>query len=137
MAWDLAIDYNTGDLKVGPSNDFQARVGPDTIAQRIRVRLRIPEGDWSLDPSDGELGSRMDDVLRMPTWRALTELELVVREALAPMDDIEVHNIVVVQKTANSVGLQIEYRLLFAEDETPISEGEILSTEIALTTPIE
>jgi hypothetical protein len=113
MAWDLAIDYNSFDLIPAPSNDFDSRIGEDTVQQRIRMRLRIPRESWTLDPTDGSLGSNLDEIFRMPAFRAQSEGELIVREALAPMDDIEVTNVKLTSATDERiVNLVIEYRHL-------------------------
>lgn len=93
MPLDLALDYNTGDLKIAPNKDIERRVGEATIEQRIRVRLRIFQGEWALDPTGGQLGSRLHDVSRLPSWRAAQEAGLVIREALEPMDDIRVQDV--------------------------------------------
>lgn len=111
MATDLAIDYNTGDLKVSPRGSFDVRTGPATIEQRIRVRLRVGQGMWVLDPTNGTLGSRIAEVFRLPSYRAAGELELVIREALEPMDDITVQDVDVHidPKTAKTISATIYY----------------------------
>lgn len=93
MSLDLAIDFNTGDLLIAPNKDIERRIGEATIEQRIRVRLRIYQGEWELDPTGGQLGSRLHDVARLPAWRAAQEAGLVIREALEPMDDIRVQDV--------------------------------------------
>lgn len=93
MTRDLAIDYNTGDLRLAPSNDFAVRSGTEVVQQRIRVRLRIIQGEWPLDPTGGQLGSRLVDAMRSPSWRAMEEIALVIREALEPMEDIRVRSV--------------------------------------------
>lgn len=92
MARDLAIDYNTGDLIIAPTKDLDLRTGQGTIEQRIRVRLKVWHGEWDIIPT---LGSRLYDVIRMPNWRAVNEVELAVREALEPMGDITVQDVAV------------------------------------------
>jgi hypothetical protein len=134
MAWDLAIDYNTGDLKVAPNEDFQARTGPATIDQRIRVRLRIEQGEWALDPSGGQLGSRLSEVLRLPNWRAMTELELVVKEALASMDDIDVQNVIVTKTDERTIGMQIEYIPLFDDDDVALEQADVVTSSFVIPT---
>lgn len=119
MSWDLAIDYSTGDLKIASNKDFEARIGEGTIKQRIMVRLKIDQGEWHLDPSGGRLGSRMREISRLPVWRAKDEVELVIREALAPMDDISIQAVTVIVPEDNNktVEARIEYLPIFSEEE--------------------
>lgn len=93
MAIDLAINTNTGDLRIAPNKDFERVVGEATVKQRILVRLRIYQGEWSLDPTGGSLGSRLHEVVRLPIWRAEQEAGLVIREAIEPMEDVRVHDV--------------------------------------------
>lgn len=93
MPSDLAINYNTGDIIMAPTNDIAVRTGTAVLEQRIRTRLRIRAGQWPLDPTGGELGSGLLEMTRVPTWRALTDIPRVVREALAPMDDLTIHDV--------------------------------------------
>ena len=93
MAWDIAIDLVTGDLVWTGINDFAARDGSALDKQRIHVRLFIERGEFIYDPTNGALGSRLLDILRLPRQRAINEADLYVREALEPMDDIEVVNV--------------------------------------------
>lgn len=93
MAWDIAIDLVTGDLVWTGINDFASRDGSALDKQRIHARLFIERGEFIYDPTNGALGSRLLDILRLPRQRALNEADLYVREALEPMDDIEVVNV--------------------------------------------
>ena len=93
MAWDIAVDLVTGDLVWTGVNDFAARDGSALDKQRIHVRLFIERGEFIYDPTNGALGSRLLDILHLPRQRALNEADLYVREALEPMDDIEVANV--------------------------------------------
>jgi phage gp46-like protein len=127
MAVDLAIDYNTGDLIVAPHASLDIRTGARTIEQRIRVRLRVWAGEWDLDPS---LGSRLHDVIRMPNFRAVTEAQLAIREALLPMNDIRVDRVVVniSPKDSHVLEVQIAY--------TPIEPGIGFGEPVLLTTTL-
>lgn len=111
MAVDLAIEYNTGDLLIAPNGDFDRRVGEDTIEQRIRVRLRIYQGEWMLDPTNGTLGSRLHEVARLPDFRAVQETSLIIREALEPMDDITIQDVQVIidPNTRTKINVTISY----------------------------
>lgn len=130
MAVDLAIDYNTGDLILSPNRDLEIRVGDDVISQRIRVRLRISQGDWLLDPTNGTLGSRMLDVLRLPVDVAMAEVELVIREALAPMTDIRINSVdVKLAELPNAFIVQLVYTAAF--DDIDTTESTTLTLNIA------
>lgn len=93
MPVDLAIDLNSGDLLIAPNNDAEIRSGQDLVNQRIRVRLKIWRGQWTLDPTNGTLGSGLRDALRLPMNMALQAIPLLVREALTPMEDILVTDV--------------------------------------------
>jgi phage gp46-like protein len=112
MASDLAIDFNTGDLILSPHHDVARRVGVDTVQQRIRVRLRVRQGEWPLDPTGGSLGSRLFEALRYPQWRAESEVPLIVREALAPMDDIIVDDVQVSISGPRSIKVVILFSMV-------------------------
>lgn len=116
MTTDLAIDYNTGDLIVSPTNSIDVRTGLGTVEQRMRVRLRVWHGEWDIDPS---LGSRLREVMRMPNWRATSEVELSIREALEPMDDVTVQHVTVTQDPddARKINVGITYVVNDATDE--------------------
>lgn len=114
MPLDLAIDYNNGDLVIAPNKDIDVRTGLATIEQRIRVRLRIFQGEWELDPTNGSLGSTLHDAARLPTWRAVQEIPLLVKEALEPMEDIDVREVeaFVDDKDVRTVDFTIRYAVL-------------------------
>lgn len=98
MATDIALDKATGDLVAEPNNDFAVVTGGDVIDQRIRIRLKVPHGDWEqnlgLDVGEMGFGSRLNEMSRLPMERAFNEIPLVVKEALAPMEDIRVYDVV-------------------------------------------
>lgn len=52
MARDLKIDWTTGDLAVVNGN-FVLIDGIEAIAQSVRCRLQMFEGEWFLDETDG------------------------------------------------------------------------------------
>lgn len=106
--FDIAINHKTGDWVFAANADFQGVSGLDVVQQRILTRLRMVRG-WELDPTNGTLGSRLTADLRLPRGRAVRELPLAVREALAPMDDISVQDVVVTQESRNSIRLHINY----------------------------
>lgn len=113
MSVDLALDNITGDLLASPSNDVAIYRGDAVVAQRIRTRLLIPVGSWQLDET-GSLGSRLHDLLREPISRVLTELPLVVKEALEPMTDINVQDVTTSydESQPKRVGFTIVYSIV-------------------------
>jgi hypothetical protein len=129
---DLAIDYSTGDLKISPTKDIDVRTGLKTVEQRIRVRLRIIQGAWSLDPTNGTLGSRLREIFRMPSWRAVGELELVIREALEPMDDLRLQrvNVTIDDKDKRILHVLIGYAAIEEGDE----ETDVQTLETTVVT---
>lgn len=109
MAFDLALDYATGDLKLGPNGDFDVRTGPQVTRQRIYTRLKVMRDAWHLDPSGGLLGSHLHEFQRMSTERGAQQVELFVREALEPMEDISVENVEVTIPDPRTISLTISY----------------------------
>lgn len=136
MAWDLAIDLGTGDLVWTGINDIASRSGDALDKQRIHVRLFIERGEFIYDPTHGALGSRITDALHLPRQRALQEIGLMVREALEPMEDIEITDVgVVEQDDGRSVLLNISYKPRF--DSADIFMGdETLQENVMVEVPI-
>lgn len=132
MAVDLAIDFGTGDLKIAPSKDLDRATGQTEVDQRIRVRLKIIQGQWTLDPTGGTLGSRLIDAIRQPMFRALEEVPLLVTEALQPMDDINLMRVDATQdeNDAKAINIVIYYQIKDSGDET--TQEEELTTSITL-----
>jgi len=130
---DFAINYNTGDFLISPRNDLALRTGRVTVDQRIRVRLRIRVGEWLNDPSEGTLGSRLKETFNIPTWRAAQELELVIREALEPMEDIQIQtlDVTVDPKDARQVNVRLTYAI--AEDDAEVTQDDIISLDTTIT----
>jgi hypothetical protein len=131
MAVDLAFDFKKGDLAIAPNKDIDRKTGISLIEQRIRVRLKIVQGQWLLDPSGGSLGSRLIDALRLPMFRAQDEIPLLVHEALQPMTDITVTRVQVDQDETNSkaIDITIYYQIL---DDSGGTTTEELTTTITL-----
>lgn len=132
MAVDLALDALTGDLIATANNDIKLNTGAETIAQRMRNRLRIPQGTWALDPTE-QMGSRLSDAQRLPLDQALSAVPLYVKEALQQMDDIHV---VSVHASLSQVdNTTIDFVVLYTviginEDE---SDPKSLSSSITVT----
>ncbi len=126
--WDIATDPVTGDWVFSANRDIQHVEGDQVIAQRIRHRLRIARRAWELDPSDGALGSRLEEALRLPRGRVIREMRLMVDEALAPMsDDIEIIDVRAIETGLGGLKVEIDY--VVTEDDTIIPfEERLLNT---------
>jgi hypothetical protein len=131
MAVDLALDFATGDLAIAPNKDLDRVTGSSLNDQRIRVRLLVIQGEWVLDPTGGTLGSRLREALRMPIFRAQTEVPLLVHEALEPMGDINVTDVTCEPDPTNNSGLVITvyYRVL---DESDATDSQQFSTSLTI-----
>lgn len=131
MPLDLAINFITGDLVIAPNKDLEVRSGQQTVEQRIRVRLRIFQGEWTLDPTGGSLGSVLHDAMRLPQWRAIEEIPLIVKEALEPMSDIEVRSVDVVFDPDDSRTLDMTISYAILGDTNPEEQTLAFTTTIA------
>lgn len=131
MPTDLALDQATGDLHIEPNNDIAVISGQALVDQRIRVRLKVPQGDWlvNLGLNEGEfgMGSRLHEMARLTVDRAFSEIPLVVKEALAPMTDIRVQDVVcsLPENTPTQVDFTVYYTVL--DDEEGESESDVLT----------
>jgi hypothetical protein len=107
MMWDVALDEQTGDWLFSSNTDLQAVVGDQVVKQRIMTRLKMPRG-WILDQTNGSLGSSLRALVHLPRGRLLNELPLAVKEALEPMDDIEIKN-VYIEEGIRQATVHLEY----------------------------
>lgn len=130
MATDLAQDSNSGDLLFAPNLDLERRVGQSTIDQRIRIRLRIHQGEWDIDPTGGQLGSTLSETVRLPIDRALQEIPLVVKEALLPMEDILVQQVIATPNEDDPRA--IDMTILYQVHDDGSSEAETQTTTLTL-----
>lgn len=131
--FDLKMNYQTGDLVIGPDNDLVGISGHQMAWHRAHIRLIIQKGKWMLDPTDGELGSRLPTLLRAGEDVGLAEAGLLVREALEPMDDIELVQVDVVrnQIDARKLDVKVVLRPLYSGQSIPAANLE----EFILTLP--
>lgn len=123
MAVDLMIDFtNAGDLVVTPGNDVALVSGQAEVEQRMKVRIKVQFGTFMLDPT---LGSTVLGLLRSPTEMVLTQLPLVVKEALATMDDVQVID---VPTALDPVDVRkVHYSVVYA-----LTDGETLGDQLVL-----
>jgi phage gp46-like protein len=94
LPWDIALSQY-GDIVLSPSGDFEGVNGPGLVAQRIMNRLRVPRGSWVLD-REGDFGSDVDLASRnVDIEKAAQDVPALIRQGLAPMNDIEVQDVTV------------------------------------------
>lgn len=128
MATDIALDVATGDLTTEPNNDIALVTGSAVTDQRIRIRLKAQAGDWvnALDMAEGDMaiGSRLYEMARLPIDMAFTQIPLVVKEALAPMTDISVVDVVcqLDDDSPTKINFTVYYTVL---DDDGESEGDV------------
>lgn len=131
---DIAIDFRTGDLLLTANRDFAGISGPDEIVQRIHMRLVIERGTWLDDPSDGQLGSRLGDLSGMKAGRAIGEADVLIREALAPMQDIIIEDVVVeMNEDERTLEAHITYRDIQDPNESEIDTTSTISMPLVRT----
>jgi len=133
VATDIAVDFGRRDLVVSPSRDWDIVTGQASCDQRIRIRLLMTQGEWQLDPTAGRLGSRLKDMFRLPIERALVEVPLVVREALADMADIQVVDVQCVANEDNSRAIDITILYMMNEAGAEDIEADVLSTTVTVS----
>lgn len=132
MAVDLAIDGLTGDLRIAPNLDIELRSGKGTVDQRIRVRIRIYQGEWILDPTNGTLGSRVHDATRLPVWRAQQEVPLLVREALEPMTDITIRDVLADLSPDDNKSIDVTIYYVMRDDSAESNDASLLTTTLTI-----
>lgn len=122
MAWDLKLSEN-GDLVFGPNRDLLGVSGHELTNQRVILRLRLPRGSFIFDKNK-DLGSNLYNILRHShglTTELTPQVTAFVREALMPMDDIQVQEVHVEQIPEGgykSIKLQVDYIPVITSGET-------------------
>jgi hypothetical protein len=81
------------------------------MQQRIHVRLKVMRGTWFYDTT-GTLGSRLHEAFPLPRPIGAAAVEQMVREALAPMEDLFLDNVQVFgdEDDGRRVEVRLEYR---------------------------
>lgn len=132
--YDFAIDINTGDWVFSGNRDIQGVQGNQVVAQRIHTRLSIVRGTWHLDPTNGSLGSRLETLFRIPRQRALLEARLMVEEAVASMDDVNLTNVTIEEEGLGGLRLKIDYEVTQSDDFLPASDR--LNESLTIDLPV-
>ncbi len=124
MAWDIQQNFQTGDWIFNSVRDYASAEGANLVQQRIHVRLKTERGSFMYDRS-GNLGSRLLDLVRLPGVQAAGGIEMIVREALAPMDDITITD-VVIDTDVRQLKATIHYRLSSLQNSPDLSTTVLL-----------
>lgn len=123
--FDLAIDLESCDLMFGPHTDLLGASGDVVTRQRILARCKIPRGSWVYDET-GTLGSRLYQISGHPTGQQLSQSPSLVQEALEPMQDIRVGQIVPKVTQDNHLAVFVGYQPIGG-----LAGDEVLTTEPA------
>jgi phage gp46-like protein len=109
--FDLRLDLRTGDFVISPDGDIAGVDGLAVHMLRMHIRLMIQKSAWVLDFTEGELGSRLPGLLRQGMDVALAEADLLIREALEPMTDVEVLDVQVQHHPQDTHSIQASITL--------------------------
>jgi hypothetical protein len=119
--WDLALSEN-GDLMFSPTRDLLGTTADELTKQRILVRCRIPRGSWAYDAT-GTLGSRLAASSRNPHASQLQQAPALVREALAPMDDIQIEDVQVSTDENNRLMVAVNFKSIISVDDQETADA--------------
>ncbi|HWV45673.1 MAG TPA: hypothetical protein VN039_06580 [Nitrospira sp.] len=122
MSWDLALEGESGDLIFSPTLDLLGATGDGLTKQRVLIRCRIPRGSWTYDLT-GELGSRLATISRNPGPIQLANAPAMVKEALAPMEDITVDDVQATVDENNRLVVSVSYTPVLTQDEADAIGG--------------
>jgi hypothetical protein len=92
MPFDIGLDLATGDWIFNSRRDYAGTTGTALVSQRIHVRIFIQRGSYHMGSSE-TLGSNLRSSLRLPASEVRNSIDMFIREALAPMDDIIIQSI--------------------------------------------
>lgn len=136
MSFDIKQNEITGDWEFDSRRDIAGAEGMGLVEQRIRRRLRVVRGSYIYDAS-GTLGSRLRSMLRMGIPAVSAGIEMLIREALSPMTDILVTDVIVntfgdgtgVVLDPTSMQVKIAYQIdLSAQNVVSASVGQFETT---------
>lgn len=135
MAWDLAIGPH-GDLLFAGNRDLTGVGGHSLTEQRIRLRCKIPRGSWVYD-EPRTLGSNLWKLLGVGRADVIENVDPYVREALTPMGDISVEDVLVVtdghEDHHDHVHVEISYKPILTELEAAgLPRGESFTTVVTI-----
>jgi hypothetical protein len=131
MTRDAALDSKTGDWLFSSNTDLQAVVGDQVVQQRIMTRVKMSRG-WLLDPTRGSLGSLIrTSASRLSKERALNEVPLMIKEALAPMDDIELRSVVALENPDDIHSLIIEILYVTIDPTSTVNVDSQITESLA------
>lgn len=138
MAFDLALSEHN-DLIFAANRDLLGVGGVELVEQRIKLRIKMERGSWVYDINQ-DLGSNVHRALGKVYDLAASEIPTWVRQALEPMEDIQVHEVQMRQPVDNSqlAEIVISYEILTAPGETTdAGDADTDVSELALQIPVE
>jgi hypothetical protein len=130
--FDVAISSD-GDLIISGNRDLAGIDGTNLIEQRMRLRCRIPRGEWVYD-DDRRLGSKLHTILGSDPAKAIPEIQVFINEALRGMEDATIQEIQVNQEGRQLTAI-IAYEPVVPSDEIKTIEEDFeqLFAEITVT----
>lgn len=138
MAFDLAISEHN-DLIFAANRDLLGVGGVELVEQRIKLRIKMERGSWVYDINQ-DLGSNVHRALGKVYDLAASEIPTWVRQALEPMEDIQVQEVQMRQPVDNSqlAEIVVSYEILTAPGETTdVGDADTDVSELALQIPVE
>lgn len=138
MAFDLALSEHN-DLIFAANRDLLGVGGVELVEQRVKLRIKMERGSWVYDTNQ-DLGSNVHRALGKVYDLAASEIPTWVRQALEPMEDIQVHEVQLRQPSGDSqlAEIVVSYAILTAPGETTdVGDAESDVSELALQIPVE
>jgi len=128
MSWDLQLDPESGDFVFNGSRDLAPVVGDAILRQRISTRLKVDYGSFIYEPA---LGSRLRGILGSGVPRTENNIRSLIMDALEPMDDIIVTDVVISYPDNRTIQATVMYQVNdnttpFSPTMTPEAQATIL-----------